>query len=369
MKRRYKITGSIFLVLALVVGGFAIYISHDAACEAASQAPTGAPMTRAVIYTCYGGPDVLQIAELPRPVPGPGEVLIKVHAAAVNPLDWHYMRGSPYVMRLMSGTGRPTEPRLGVDFAGTIEAVGSGVTRFSVSDAVFGGTTGAFGDYVVTGAEHAIAHMPDNVTFAEAAAVPVAGLTALQALRDSGKLAAGDKVLVNGASGGVGPFTVQLAKYFGAEVTGVASGRNEVFVRSLGADHFINYREQNYLDAGITWDVIVDNVGNQPLLDNKKVMQPDGVLVMVGGPPGDWIGPLIRPLSALLLNPFTDPEFAPFLSHLNGEDLEFLADRMAAGELTVEIDKRFPLADIAEAIRYSEEGHARAKIVIDVVGD
>lgn len=368
MKWLKRILGAVALVLLLGVVTLAVAISYDADCEA-PPSPTGSDTMQAVVHTCYGGPDVLVLAALDKPVPADGQVLVRVHAAAVNPLDWHYMRGAPYIMRLMSGIGKPSEIRLGVDYAGTVEAVGNGVTRFKVGDAVFGGHTGAFAEYLVTGEDSAIAHKPDNVGFAEAAAVPIAGVTALQALRDSGAVAAGDKVLVNGASGGVGPFAVQLGKYFGAEVTGVASDRNRDLVLSLGADRFIDYRTTDYTEEDVRYDLIVDNVGNQPLLDNADVLQPDGVLVMVGGPPGNWIGPLVRPLSALVLNPFSEPAFKPFLAGLSSQDLAFLAERMAAGDVTPVVDREFGLDELADAIHYSEEGHARAKIVIRILGE
>lgn len=366
MKWLKRILGGVAAFLLLAVAALAVILSYDSDCTSLPPA-AGVDAVRAVVHTCYGGPEVLELATVDKPVPEDGQVLVRVHAAAVNPLDWHYMRGSPYVMRLSSGIGRPAEPRLGVDYAGVVEAVGANVTRFRVGDAVFGGRTGAFADYVVAREDGAIAHKPETVSFEQAGAVAIAGVTALQALRDSAGVAAGDQVLVNGASGGVGPFAVQLAKYFGAEVTGVASERNRELVLGLGADRFIDYRSTDYTAEDVRYDVIIDNVGNRSLSRNKDVLQPDGVLVMVGGPPGDWIGPLIRPLGAVAYNPFVEPEFKPFLSGFNTADFEFLAERMQAGDVRPIVDRTYSLDEIAEAIRYSEEGHARAKIVIRVV--
>lgn len=366
MKLRNRILSGTGILLFLGLAMFAVLLSYTADCKPVPAASAGAETMRAIIQTCYGPPEVLEFATVPRPVPGEHDVLVRIQAAAVNPLDWHYLRGKPYVMRLMSGIGRPTSLRVGVDFAGTVEAVGGSVTRFKPGDAVFGGANGAFAEYVLVGEDGSIALKPANVGFDEAAAVPVAGVTALQALRDAGGLEAGERLLVNGASGGVGPFAVQLGKYFGAEVTGVASAQNRALVLDLGADRFIDYRTSDYTAEDVEWDVIIDNVGNQPLLANKKVMAPDGVLVMVGGGDGNWIGPLLRPLSAIFVNPFVEPEFAPFLAHLTGADLAFLAERMAEGAVTPRVDRRYTLEEVPEAIRYSEGGHARAKIVIRV---
>jgi NADPH:quinone reductase-like Zn-dependent oxidoreductase len=252
-----------------------------------------------------------------------------------------------------------------VDFAGTVEAVGAGVTRFSPGDAVFGGRTGAFAEYVVVREDRAVVAKPAGVSFEQAAAVPIAGLTALQGLRDRGGLEAGDKVLVNGASGGVGTFAVQIAKAYGAEVTGVCSTRNVEMVRSLGADHVIDYTQENYTDGEVRYDLILDNVGNHSLSDNRRVMSPDGVLVMVGGPKDDpWIGPLLRPAKALLMSPFVDEELAPFLARLTPEDLEVMAGLMADGKVTAVIDRRYRLDQVGEAIGYLEEGHARGKVIL-----
>lgn len=363
-KLRYRILAAIGLLLLVGLTALAITISYDADCDPAPPLAAGSETMQAIVYRCYGPPEVLSLETVARPEPGDTEVLVRVRAAAVNPLDWHFMRGSPYVMRLMSGIGRPSDSRLGVDFAGTVAAVGSAVSRFEVGDEVFGGGSGSFAEYLVLDETHSFVKKPANISFEEAAAVPVAGITALQALRDKGGLEAGDRVLVNGASGGVGPFAVQIAKHFGADVTGVCSAANAEMVQSLGADRVLDYREVSYLDQGDRYDVIVDNVGNHGLLANRKVMHPDSTLVMVGGPGGDWVGPLIRPLSALFVNPFVDEEFAPFISAFNVADMQQLADLLAAGTVRPVIDRRYTLAELPDAIRYSEEGHARAKIVV-----
>jgi NADPH:quinone reductase-like Zn-dependent oxidoreductase len=366
MKLRYKIvTGSVlFLSLATLV--LAYVLGHNSACEPAPAIAAEAMLMKAIVYRCYGSTDVLKFENIEKPAIEDDQVLVKVHAASVNPLDWHFMRGSPYFMRLMSGLGRPKESRLGVDFAGTIEAVGSGVTRFKPGDEVFGGTTGAFADYVTVGEDRAVVLKPANATFQQAAAVPVAAITALQALRDKGKIRAGQKVLINGASGGVGTFAVQIAKAFGAEVTGVCSGRNVEMVRAIGADHVIDYTQENYTKGDRRYDLIVDNVGNHSLLANKQVLNPDGILVMVGGSGGEWLDPFVRPVGALLLSPFVKPKFEMILARLRREDLDILGDLIRAGQLTPVIDRIFPLSEVPAAIQYSEDGHARGKIIIDL---
>jgi len=366
VKLRYKVLTGIGVVLAAALTVLAVLLSHESPCSAPPSAAPGAATMRAVSYTCYGGPEVLAVADIEKPVPAAGEVLVRVQRAGVNPLDWHYMRGSPYIMRLGSGLGAPGRPRLGVDFAGTVEAVGAGVTLFRPGDRVFGGKFGAFAEYVTLDEEGSLAPMPANMDFDQAAGAPIAALTALQALRDHGRVQPGQKVLINGASGGVGTFAVQIARAMGAEVTGVCSTRNLEMVRSLGADHVIDYKQEDYTRSGQRWDVIVDNVGNQPLLANRGVLTDQGIYVMVGGPSGDWLGPLWRPLRAMLINPFVGQEMSMMMAGQSRADLETLADMLATGRLTTVIDRRFALDDIAEAIRYSEAGHARGKIIIEV---
>ena len=362
-----KILSTILVVLVAAVLCAGYLLSHDSPCGAAPVLNAKPDAMSAIVHRCYGPPDVLRIERVDKPVPGDDEVLVRVHAAAVNPLDWHFMRGTPYLVRLSAGMGKPSDPRLGVDFAGTVEAVGSNVRRFKAGDEVFGGGDGAFAQYVLVRADRAIALKPANMTFEQAAAVPIAGVTALQALRDKGQLQAGQKVLINGASGGVGTFAVQIAKALGAEVTGVCSTRNVQMVQSLGADHVIDYTKEDFTQGAQRYDLIVDTVGNHPLLQMRRTLAPNGRFVIVGGPSsGNWIGPLSIPLKAMFLSPFVSQKFQFFIAHLNPADLGILADWMQSGKLTPAIDRHYSLSAVPEAIRYLELGHARGKVVIDV---
>jgi NADPH:quinone reductase-like Zn-dependent oxidoreductase len=325
---------------------------------------------KAVVYTHYGPPDVLEIRDIKKPVPNDDQVLVKVHAAAVNPYDWHFIRGTPYVMRLMmGGLRKPKEPRVGVDYAGTVEAVGKNVTQFKPGDEVFGNRDGAFAEYLCVRADRAIALKPANMTFEQAAGVPVAGLTALQGLRDKGKVQAGQKVLINGASGGVGTFAVQIAKTFGAEVTGVCSTRNVDLVRSIGADHVVDYTKEDFTKSGQRYDVILDNVGTQPLSGFRRVLRPNGICVMIGGGgpnDGKWVGPTARPLKAKLMSPFISQKMSMMMARSNKDDLTILANLMQSGKVTPVIDRTYPLSEIREAVRYVETGRARGKVIITV---
>ena len=256
---------------------------------------------------------------------------------------------------------------MGVDFAGTVEAVGKDVTKFKPGDEVFGGKRGAFGEYVSVREARAVVLKPASVTFEQAASVPVAAITALQALRDKGHIQAGQKVLINGASGGVGTFAVQIAKYFGADVTGVCSTRNAEMVRSLGADHIIDYTKEDFTKGTQHYDLIVDNVGSHALLDYKRVLNPKGILVIVGGPSeGDWIGPMATVLKAFMLSPFVSQQLGFFIAELTQADLAFIGDLMQSGKVTPVIDRRYKLSEVPAAIGYIEEGHARGKVIIDV---
>lgn len=366
MKLRYKILGSLLVLIVIGLTTLAIALSYTSDCEPAPTLTGDAETMQAVVYRCYGSPDVLTLEEVEKPVIGDDEILVKVHAAGVNPLDWHYMRGSPYFMRLGTGLGRPEDIRLGRDFAGRVEAVGKNVTQFKPGDAVFGGAGGAFAEYVVIREDRALAHMPDNLMFEQVASVPIAAITALQALRDHGKVKPGQKVLINGASGGVGTFAVQIAKSFGAEVTGVCSTRNLEMVKSIGADHVIDYKNEDYTQGGQQYDVIIDMVGNHSLLENRAVLNPEGIMVLVGGPTGNWLGALSRPIQAMLLSPFVDQEFVMILARLDPQDLRTLAGLMAEEKVTPVLDKLFKLSEVPDAIRYSEKGRARGKIVVSV---
>jgi len=352
------------VVLALFVG----YWLSDNDCGDPAAAPPSRPM-KAIVRCDYGTADVLRLEQVETPLPGDEEILVKVRAAAINPLDWHEMRGTPYLMRLGSGLRKPKDIRLGVDFAGTVEAVGRNVTRFKPGDEVFGGRSGALAEYVVVRHDRAVAAKPSNVSFEQAATAGIAAITALQALRDAGRLQSGEKVLVNGASGGVGTFAVQVAKSMGAEVTGVSSTRNLELVRSLGAYHVIDYTREDYTAGGRLYDVILDNVGNRSLSENRRVLAPTGRYVLVGGggpDAGNWIGPLLKPLQAVLLSPFVSQDMGMFLSSFTNEDMQRLAELMRSGTVTPVIDRSYPLSETAEAIRYLEQGRARGKVVITV---
>ncbi len=365
MSRRKKILGGIALVLVLVGVAFAFLLSHDSACPTPPAAQAGVPTMKAVVYRCYGSPKVLAVEDVAKPVPADDEVLVKVRAAGVNPLDYHYLRGKPYIMRMGVGLGAPKSDRLGVDFAGTVEAVGTGVTTFHVGDEVFGARDGAFAEYVVVQAARNVALKPANVSFEQAAGVPIAAVTALQSLRDKGQLKAGQKVLINGASGGVGTFAVQIAKQLGAHVTGVCSSRNVELVKSLGADRVIDYTREDFTKDPVKYDIIIDTPGNRSLGEYRSVMTEHGRYVMVGGPKtGSWLGPLGKGLSAGAYSPFVSQDFSMILTNVNPQDLAFLSDLMSAGKMTTVVDRRYTLAQAADAITYVELGHARGKVVL-----
>ena len=366
MKLRYKVTGVFLIVVAVALLSLALVLSHSSACGPAPVLPENAKLMKAVVYRCYGSPDVLEFGDFEKPAPADNEVLVKVQAAAVNPLDWHYMRGSPYIMRLGTGLGAPKNTGLGVDFAGTVEAVGRNVKQFKPGDEVFGGGRGAFAEYVTVREDRALVLKPANLTFEQAASVPIAAITALQGLRDKGHIKPGQKVLINGASGGVGTFAVQIAKSYGAEVTGVCSTRNLEMVRSLGADHVIDYTQDDYTENGQRYDLIMDMVGNHSLSANRQALNPEGIFVIIGGSKGNWLGPLMSPIKALMYSPFVGQEFVMLIAKMRKEDLTVLSDLMKSGEVTPVIDRRYPLSEVPAAIRYSEEGHARGKIVINL---
>jgi len=322
---------------------------------------------KAIVFHSYGSPDVLKCEEIEKPVPDDDHVLIKVRAASVNPLDWHGMRGKPYVGRLWGGLMRPKRPGLGVDVAGEVEAVGKNVTQFKPGDEVFGGSIGvtAFAEYACAPVSQLIPKT-DKLTFEQAAAVPVAGFTALQALRDKARVQPGQKVLINGAAGGVGTFAVQLAKWLGAEVTGVCSTKNLDFVRSLGADRTIDYTQEDFSKGVQRYDVILEAVGNRRLSAFRRALTPKGICVVVAGPNGRWLGPLSRFVEALALSPFVSQKLTPFIANPNKEDLTALRDLSASRKISVVIDRCYKLADTAEAIRYVEAGHARGKVIVVV---
>lgn len=350
------------LVFTLAFAAVAIaYVRSDNDCGGENVAHTN-PM-RAVRYCEYGSADVLSLAAIERPLPAADQLLVRVHAASVNPLDVHYLHGTPYLMRLSAGLRVPKVTRLGVDFAGTVVAVGSKVTKFKPGDAVFGGRTGAFAEYVVV-REQSVAAKPPSISFEQAAAIPVAGVTALQALRDHAKVRAGERVLINGASGGVGTFAVQIAKSFGAHVTGVSSTPNVALVRSLGAGAVIDYKREDFTNGHVQYDAIVDMVGNHPIGAYRRVLKPGGRYVAVGGQKGRWLAPVDRAVALAVVDRFTDQELGSMLSKLNRDDLVLLATLVATGRVTPVIDRRYPLTQIAEALRYLETGRARGKVIV-----
>ena len=316
---------------------------------------------KAIVCAQYGPPDVLQFTEVAKPTPKDNEVLIKIYAAAINPLDRFFMRGAP-LLRLIPGMRKPKDTRLGVDLAGQVEAVGRNVTQFKPGDEVFGACRGALAEYVCA-PEDKLALKPAKLSFEEAAAVPVAALTVLQGLRDKGRIQPGHKVLIDGASGGVGTFAVQIAKSFGAEVTAVCSTRNVEAARSLGADHVIDYTREDFRKSGKRYDLILGENSHHSIFDYRNALTQDGIYVLVGGS-------MFRILQGMLLAPFLSrigsKKTCFFIANLNQKDLVFLKELFEAGKVVPVIDRRYPLKDAADAIRYLEEGHAQGKIVLSV---
>ncbi len=321
---------------------------------------------KAMVYEQYGPPEVIELREIDPPPLTDDGVLVRVRAASVNPFDWHMLTGTPYLARTQYGLFKPKNHVLGVDFAGTVEAVGKDVTDFQPGHDVYGGRAGAFGEYVCV--RKSVARKPANLSFEEAAAVPMAAITALQALRDKGHVQAGQKVLVNGASGGVGTFAVQLAKSFEAEVTGVCSTRNVETVRSLGADDVIDYTREDVTRSGRSFDVLVDVAGNHSWSECKRVLAEDGIMIIVGGRKANrWIGPMGDVIKRRLASvPGSRTVAAPFLAQLNKEDLDVLRELLEAGKIKPLVESRYELADVPEALRYVGAGHARGKVVIRV---
>jgi NADPH:quinone reductase-like Zn-dependent oxidoreductase len=321
---------------------------------------------KAVVYRNFGSPDILRCEEIEKPAPGDNEVLVKVRAASINPLDWKLMKGGPFLVRLLLGLGKPKIKRPGVDVAGQVEAVGRNVTQFKPGDEVFGTCPGAFAEYATaSGMKSALVLKPDNVTFEQAASAPVAGLTALQGLRDKGRIQPGRKVLINGAAGGVGTFAVQVARSFGANVTGVCSTRNFDMVRSIGADRVIDYTQQDFTKSGEHYDLIFDCVGNHSFSACRRVLNPTGILIMVGAPnDAPLFGLLARLIGALVLSQFVNRKMVFFIARVNQKDLTILRKLMAIGKVTPVIDRRYRLSEAPEAFRYMEAGHARGKVII-----
>lgn len=370
MKTRNKILTGVAAFFVIGFAGLAITVSYDAPCPPTTPLAAGVEPMRAVMQRCYGVPRALRVEQIAKPVPGEGQVLIKVHASSVNPAEWYGASGQPLVIRLFNGIGAPNKARAGFDMAGVVAAVGPNVTRLKPGDEVFGGVGGAFADYVIGREKGAIVAKPTELTFEEAAAIPIAAITALQGLRDQGRIAPGQKVLVNGASGGVGTFAVQIAKALGAEVTGVCSTRNVEMVRSLGADHVIDYTKANFTEGREQYDLVLDNVGNHGFFDLKRVVKPDGVIVIVGGSKKDpWLGPIKRVIWQAVVAHFIDQRLTFFIASVNQADLEVLAALVREGKLKPVIDRRYPLEETGAALEYIGSQRARAKVVINVAGD
>ena len=322
---------------------------------------------KAIIQDAYGSANVLALGDIEKPTVGDGDVLIRVHAAGLDPGVWHLLTGRPYLVRIMGyGLRKPKTRVPGMDLAGRVEAVGKDVARFRPGDEVFGSCNGAFAEYACA-REDNLSPKPDTLTFEQAAAVPVSGLTALQGLRDAGQVKPGQKVLIIGAAGGVGTFAVQIAKALGAEVTGVCSTTKTELVRSIGADHAIDYTREDFTNGPVRYDVMLDTAGNRPLSHLRRALTPQGTLVIIGGEGGGrWLGGVDRQLWALLLSPFVSQTFRPMLARIRTEDLQFLKELVEAGKVTPVIDRTYPLSEVPEAIRHWEAGHARGKIVITV---
>jgi len=320
---------------------------------------------KAIVQDAYGSAEVLRLEEVDTPAPREGQVLVRVRAAGVDRGVWHTMTGRPYLIRMM-GLRRPRQRLVGMDLAGIVEAVGTGVTRFQPGDEVFGDCQGSFAEYACA-REDKIATKPSDLSFAQAAAVPVSALTALQGLRDQGGVETDQTVLILGASGGVGTFAVQIAKALGAQVTGVCSTAKLDLVRSLGADDVVDYTREDVTDGRRQWDMILDIGGNRSLLRLRRALAPGGTLVIVGGEQGGPIlGGVDRLLRAMLLSPFVSHNLRGFIASVRQSDLEYLKELIEAGRLTPVIDRTFPLADAAEALRRLEQGHVRGKLVLTV---
>ena len=354
--------GAIFVAFVLVT--FIAYWMSTNDCDRNTAAPT-VPV-KAIVHCEYGSPDVLKLEDVEKPVPNDNQLLVRVRAASVNPLDLT-IRG-PWLIRPILGMRKPKDTRLGVDYAGTVEVVGKNVTNFKPGDEVFGGKNGAIAEYICVLADRAVALKPTNMTFEQAASVPVAAITALQGLRDKGKIQPGQKVLINGASGGVGTFAVQIAKSFGTDVTGVCSTRNVNLVRSIGADHVIDYTKEDFTKTDRRYDLIFDLVGNHSFSERRRILNPNGICVMAGIGGAGWhdgIGTrLAGELNAYVASRFVSEKFITYIATLNKADLNILGDLIQAGKVTPVIDRSYKLSEVPEALWYLEQGHARGKVVI-----
>jgi NADPH:quinone reductase-like Zn-dependent oxidoreductase len=325
---------------------------------------------KAIVQYEYGPPDVLELEDIDEPAVEDDEALVRVQGTSVNPADWHFMRGDPYIARLQAGLRKPTNPVLGCDLVGQVETVGKDVTAFQPGDQVFGCTFmrgfGAFAERASV-SDELLTAKPANLSIDQAAAVPMAAVTALQGLRDHGSIERGQKVLIIGASGGVGTFAVQIAKHFDAEVTGVCSTTNVEMVRSIGADHVIDYTEEDFARGSQRYDLIFQLAGTDSPSKCRRALTSKGTLVLSSGESdGRWIGPIDRVMKALVLSPFVSHKLGSFTVKQSAEDLQFVKELIEAGELSPVIDRRYSLSEVPEAIRYLEQGHARGKVVITV---
>ena len=320
---------------------------------------------QAIVYHRYGSPDVLELQEIPKPTPAEGQVLIRVHAASVNPYDWHFLRGTPSFIRLFTGLRRPKSPRLGADVAGVVEAVGAKAAPFKPGDAVFGTAKGSFAEYACAAASQ-LAVKPQEISFEQAACLPIAGITALQGLRDKGKVQTGQTVLINGAAGGVGTFAVQIAKSLGARVTGVCSTQNVELIRSIGADEVIDYTHEDFARSARRYDLLLDLVGNRSLADCLRAIHPRGTYISCGGggPDRSTMDLVAQLLQNAVRSRFVSQKMPGLLAKINREDLAILADLVQRGTVTPVVDRTYSLREIAEAVRHVESGHVRGKVVI-----
>jgi NADPH:quinone reductase-like Zn-dependent oxidoreductase len=357
------------ILLALILGflvGFIAYWRSTNECDRKTGAP-GNPM-KAVLHCEYGGPDVLEVEDVEKPAPADSQVLVRVRAASVNPLDLT-IRGA-LLLRPLFGLRKPKDTRLGVDYSGTVEAVGKNVTNFKPGDGVFGGKTGALAEYVCVLADRSVVLKPANMTFEQAASVPVAAITALQGLRDKGKIQTGQRVLINGASGGVGTFAVQIAKSFGTEVTGVCSTRNVDLVRSIGADHVIDYTKEDFTKGDQRYDLIFDLIGNHSFSERRRILNPNGICVMAGIGGAGWhegfATRLAGELNSYLRSRFISQKFIAYIAEFNKADMSIVADLLQSGKITPVIDRTYKFSETADALRYLEQGHARGKVVISL---
>lgn len=320
---------------------------------------------KSIRYHTYGPPSVLKIEEVEKPIVGENDILIKVRAVAVNPYDWHFMRGKPYVMRFMSGMFVPKTPKFGADYSGVVESVGSNVALFKPGDEVYGCRQGAFAQYVVT-TERSTALKPRNLSFEQAAAIPMAALTALQALRDSGGIKSGQKVLIDGASGGVGTMAVQIAKSYDCEVTAVCSSKNAELVRSLGAEHVIDYTKVDFSRMGLKYDLFLDAISTRSIFACRRALTPNGTYVSVGAGSGNWIGPIVGLLSTAVVSWFSKQHLTGMLAKVARQDLVKVAELIESGKLKPVIERQYTFEQIPDAIAHLETGHVSGKLVISV---